>query len=164
SAFDAGQLFVLNYNGLLRAFNPQSGAQLWSSQLPAQTAFTSPPTALQGVVYVSGAGFGGTLYAVSESTGAVLSTASVVNGDASSPALSDDGVFVAYTCPNIYKFDRSLTTQLWHYVAPSGCSGGGGRTAVYFQGRVYARNPGANVSGLILDSTSGSLVGTYPAG
>src|SRR5205814_10189575 len=115
SAFDAGQLFVLNYNGLLRAFNPQSGAQLWSSQLPAQTAFTSPPTAPQGVVYVSGAGFGGTLYAVSESTGAVLSTASVVNGDASSPALSDDGVFVAYTCPNIYKFDRSLTTQLWRY-------------------------------------------------
>jgi outer membrane protein assembly factor BamB len=35
---------------------------------------------------------------------------------------------------------------------------------VYYQGRLYARNPGANVSGLILDSQSGALVGSFAAG
>ncbi len=163
SAFDAGQLFVVNYSGLLRAFDAQGGTLLWSTQLPGQSSFTSPPTALQGTVFVGGAGSGGTLYAVSEMNGAVLWTAAVLNGDASSPALSDDGVFVSYTCPNVYKFDRSLATALWHF-GPSGCSGGGGRTPVYYQGRLYVRDATSKPSGSVLDSQTGALVGSYSAG
>ena len=72
SAFDAGRLFVVNYSGVLRAFDPLRGTQIWSTQLPGQTTFTSPPTALQGVVYTSGTGLDGTVYAVSESAGSWL--------------------------------------------------------------------------------------------
>jgi len=163
SAFDAGRLFVVNYDGLLRAFDPQTGAALWSVQLPGQSSFTSPPTALQGVVYVAGSGSGGTIYALRETDGALLWADSVVNGDDSSPALSGDGVFVSYTCPNVYKFDRSLGTLLWQD-GPAGCSGGGGRTAVYYQGRLYVRNTTSNVTGSIIDSQTGASVGSYPAG
>src|SRR5260370_27061732 len=163
SAFDAGQLFVVNYSGLLRAFDGQGGTLLWSTQLPGQSSFPSPPAALQGTVFVGGAGSGGTLYAVSEMNGAVLWTAAVLNVDESSPALSDDGVFVSYTCPNVYKFDRSLGTLLWHD-GPAGCSSGGGRTAVYYQGRLYVRNATSNVTGSIIDSQTGALVGSYSAG
>jgi outer membrane protein assembly factor BamB len=68
---------------------------VWARQLPGQYAFSSPPTAKDGVVYVSGAGSGGTLYAVDEASGTVLATQPVANGDDSSPALSADAVFVS---------------------------------------------------------------------
>ena len=58
--YDAGKVFLVNYNGLLRAFDATSGAQLWITQLAGQWSFTSPPTAAHGVVYTGGAGSGGT--------------------------------------------------------------------------------------------------------
>src|SRR5205823_2059106 len=79
------------------------------------------------------------------------------------PALSGDGVFVSYTCPNVYKFDRSTGAQQW-WQGLTGCSGGGGRTPVYDQGRLYVRNATSNVSGSIVDSQTGAVVGLYSAG
>src|SRR5919197_1493949 len=94
AAYDGGKVFAVNFDGVLRAFAGDTGALLWSTQLPGQYAFTSPPTASAGVVYVGGAGSGGTLYAVDESNGNVLATQSVMDGDVSSPALSGSDVFV----------------------------------------------------------------------
>jgi len=48
-----------------------------SVQLPGQYAFSSPPTAEGGFVYVGGAGDGGTVYAVDEKNGAVVWTENV---------------------------------------------------------------------------------------
>ena len=67
AAYDSGQVFVVNFDGLLRAFDADTGTLNWSVQLAGgQYAFNSPPTASGGNVYVTGSGYGSTLYAVSE--------------------------------------------------------------------------------------------------
>ena len=88
AAYDSGKVFVVNFDGLMKAFDAASGNLLWSVNLPDQYAFTSPPTAVNGVVFIGGAGSGGTVYAVDESNGQVLWTMPVENGDSSSPAVA----------------------------------------------------------------------------
>lgn len=158
AAYDAGKVFVVNFNGALRAFDADSGTQVWSTQLPGQSSFTSPPTAGNGVVYVGGAGVGGTLYAVDELTGNVLATRSVLNGDHSSPALSGNGTFVSYACNQAYGFAKTTLSPLWHY--STSCQGGGGATAVFANGRLYTRDSNGN---LTLDAAGGTLLGSFTA-
>jgi outer membrane protein assembly factor BamB len=163
SAYDHGKICVINFEGLLRSFDAATGTPGWSKQLPFQWAFTSPPTAVNGIVYVGGAGSGGTLYAVDEMTGNVLWTAPVANGDNSSPAVSSDGVFVSYPS-QVYKFDPITGTPLWHYSGAG--SGGGGSTSAYANGLLYVRdwtNSGSPF-GEIYDATSGTQVGTFNVG
>ncbi|MHB8288422.1 MAG: fibronectin type III domain-containing protein, partial [Acidimicrobiales bacterium] len=114
-----------------------NGKPGWSVQLPGQYLFSSAPTALNGVVYIGGAGSGGTVYAVSENNGAVLWTDSVMNGDNSSPAVSSDGVYVSYACDQTYKFALGGALD-WHYA--TGCEGGGGQTPVLADGYVFLRD------------------------
>jgi outer membrane protein assembly factor BamB len=160
AAYDAGKVFVVNFDGLMKAFRATNGSLLWSVQLPGQYAFTSPPTARRGVVYTGGAGSGGTLYAVDESNGNVLWTASVENGDHSSPALAGPSVYVSYACPQSYAFDARSGALVWHYSGQ--CEGGGGKTPVVHQGSVYVRdNFFSSVNGLILDAMSGATVGDF---
>ncbi len=152
AAYDAGKLFVVNYDGLMRSFDAATGTPGWSVQLPGQYSFSSAPTAVGGVVYVGGAGSGGTLYAVSETNGAINWTASVENGDDSSPVVTDDGVYVSYAGPQTYKFDLS-GGLIWHY--DSGIEGGGGKTAVFYNGLLYARDAGV----FVFDGMTGAEVG-----
>jgi len=156
AAYDAGRVFVVNFDGLLQAFAGDTGALVWARQLPGQYAFSSPPTASAGVVYVGGAGSGGTLYAVDESNGAVLAAQQVENGDDSSPALSGSAVFVSYACNQAYGFATPSLSPLWHY--STFCEGGGGKTTVYANGRVYTRDYFGN---LVLDAATGNLVRSY---
>jgi outer membrane protein assembly factor BamB len=131
-AYDGGNVFsnVLFTSGSsgIGMFNAQTGAQLWSAELPGQYVFSSPPTALNGTVYTGGAGSGGTVYAYAESSGHLNWHASVENGDDSSPVVTKSGVFVSYACPQTYQFDPRSGAQLWHYSGP--CEGGGGSTGV----------------------------------
>ena len=149
-AYGDGRLYAVNGDGLLRAFDPATGAQKWIRQLPGQYSFSSEPTYANGIVYVGGAGSGGTLYAVSARTGRVLWTQSVANGDHSSPAVSDDGVFVSYACPNVFGFEPEHGAPLWTY--SDGCSGGGGRTPVLAHEWLWVRDNG---TGLALDAATG---------
>jgi outer membrane protein assembly factor BamB len=158
-AYDHGKLFVINYDGLLRSFDAATGQAGWSTQLPGQSAFSSPPTAVNGIVYVGGAGLGGTLYAVDESNGSVIWTAAVANGDQSSPTVSADGVFVSYPC-QVYKFDPITGSSRWHYSGQ--CNGGGGRTSVYANGLLYVRDEVSSVA-QIFDAATGNPVGTFNA-
>lgn len=158
-AYDNGTVFVLTYDGILSSFDAATGQPGWITQLPYQWSFTSPPTAVNGIVYTGGAGEGGTLYAVDESNGNVLWTAGVENGDESSPAVSSDGVFVTYPC-QAYKFDPYTGSALWHY--SGACEGGGGRTPAYANGSLYMRD-WTNPSGLIFDATTGTLTGSFAA-
>jgi outer membrane protein assembly factor BamB len=155
-AYDTGRVFVVNYDGLLQAFDAASGSRAWSKKLPGQWSFTSPPTARDGVVYTAGAGGGGTLYAVSESDGALKWTASVANGDSSSPAVTGDAVYVSYPC-HVYDFNPSSGTTIWHN--DTRCSSGGGATPVVHDGKVYAR--GDNI---ILGAQDGSEQGAFTGG
>ena len=159
STYEAGRLFVLSYDGILRALDAATGAQQWIVDLPGQWAFTSAPTAWKGVVYTAGAGSGGTVYAVSAATGSVLWTSSVVNGDYSSPVATDFGIFVSYSCPNVHALDPATGTQLWRYT--DGCSGGGGKTAALAPNGLYVRDYGGDI---VLDPKYGTLTGTFSAG
>jgi outer membrane protein assembly factor BamB len=155
-AYDGRALFALNYDGLLTAFSAGTGRELWSAQMPGQYAFTAPPTAYDGVVYVSGAGLGGTVYAVSEADGRVRWTQGVQNGDKSSPAVDSGGVFVSYACQQDYGF--SLRGHLlWHH--STSCEGGGGSTPVVAGTSVYAR--GAFDTPVILSKARGASTGTF---
>jgi outer membrane protein assembly factor BamB len=159
-AYDAGRVFALNFDGLLRAFDASSGGSVWAKQLPGQYSFTSPPTALGGIVYAGGAGSGGTVYAVAEQDGTVKWTAGVANGDRSSPAVSTTGVYVSYACNQTYDFSPSTGTLIWHH--SGSCSGGGGRTPVLFGGRLYARD---FVTGnLVFDAATGAVLAAFSAG
>src|SRR5262249_41838193 len=155
-AYDAGRVFVVNSNGLLRAFNAADGSPAWSATMPGQYMFTAPPTADSGVVYLGGAGSGGTLCDVSESTGAAWHTASVMNGDNSSPTVSDSAVFVSYACNQTYAFSRTALQPMWHYSGP--CEGGGGATAPFAGGRLFTQDYFGND---VFDASSGTLLGTW---
>ena len=155
-AYDAGRVFAVNREGLLRAFNATTGAQVWSQQLAGQT-FTSPPTATGGTVYVSGVS---TLYAVSVQDGSVKWLVPNAGGDQSSPAVTSLGVFVSYSCYNAWALAPATGAVLWHHT--TSCFGGGGRTPVYYNGRVYIRN--SSLESLALHSGVGTAVAEYPVG
>ncbi len=159
AAYDAGRVFALNVNGLLRAFDAASGALLWSTQLPGQSSFSSPPTASGGVVYVGGAGSGTTVYAVDEQDGAVNWTALLFSGSNSSPAVTPNGVVVSYSCNQVYNFSPQNGSLIWQHSGP--CTGGSGSTPVIFDGRLYVRDFGG--SNLMLDAPTGAVLSTFSA-
>jgi len=134
ACYENGRVFAVNGSGFLRAFDGATGNVIWGVQMPGQFSFDGPPTVDQGVIYLSGAGSGGTVYAVNANTGAVIWTSSVMNGGTNSPAVTSDGIYVSYACPNVYKLNPATGAKIWHY-AP-GCSGGGGKTAALYNGRL----------------------------
>jgi outer membrane protein assembly factor BamB len=162
AAYDNGRIFVTGTNpvccaagGVTLAYAADSGAFLWRTELPWEYTTTAAPTAANGVVYVSGAG-AGALYALSEDDGRILARQPVQYGDQSSPTLSDGAVFVSYACNQAYGFAQTTLAPLWHYSGP--CSGGGGKTTVYADGRLYTRD---FFGSLVLDAVSGALLRTY---
>ena len=158
-AYDHNQLFGLSGGGQLASFVPKTGKQLWFESLPGQYAFSSPPTVGNGMVYTGGAGSGGTVYAVNEANGQLVWTASVENGDDSSPVVTSTGVYVSYVCPQAYDFAPLTGALIWHYSGP--CEGGGGATAVLYRGNLYTESWASSPPGLILRATDGSPVGTF---
>jgi outer membrane protein assembly factor BamB len=158
--YEGGKLFVVNFDGLLRSYDAATGTAGWSVQLPGQYAFSAPPTASGGTIYVGGAGSGGTLYAVNEANGAVVWTAGVANGDTSSPAVGPSGLYVSYPC-QVYDFNLATGASIWHYNGP--CEGGGGETPVYSNGDLYVRDPTSK--NIIFNASSGAILpGNFTAG
>lgn len=155
-AYNGRAIFALNYDGLLTAFSAGTGHELWASQMPEQWAFTAPPAAYDGVVYVSGAGYGGYVYAVSEADGRVRWEGTVENGDKSSPAVDDTGVYASYAGQQDYRFNLS-GKLVWHHTTC--CEGGGGSTAVLHGSHLYAR--GAEDPPVILSKSAGASSGSF---
>ncbi len=156
--YDGQEVFGLTQGGTLTAYTASTGHKLWAIQLPLQATFTAPPTAYDGVVYVSGSGVGGTVYAVSEADGRVRWMQPVQNGDDSSPAVDDSGAYVSYADQQDYRF--RLSGQLvWNY-APSG-EGGGGSAPALHGNSVYARGYPTFDSPIILSKASGKLTGAF---
>lgn len=157
ACYENGRVFALNWDGVLRAFDGATGNLIWSNQLPGQFAFDSAPTVHEGVIYTAGAGSGGTVYAVSADSGAVLWMAPVANGSMSSPVVTSEGVYVSYSCPNVYKLDPASGATIWEF--SNGCSGGGGKTPVLYNERLYVRD----FSHTIHDSNTGTIIGNFSA-
>jgi outer membrane protein assembly factor BamB len=120
SAYDGGRVFALRRDGLIQAFDVDSGTLLWTTQLgdsftPEQ--FLSAPTAHHGFVYAISDNLGGT-YAVDERNGAIAWQAGQW-GYIASPAVTDDAVYVTIRCEETYRFDPHGGTEVWHHA--SGC-------------------------------------------
>jgi outer membrane protein assembly factor BamB len=155
-AYDGRRLFDLNDSGYLTAYEASTGRELWVTELPDQWYFAGAPTAYDGVVYITGAGVGGTVYAVSEADGRVRLAVAVLGGDGT-PAVDNTGIYVSYAGPQDYRF--SLGGQLvWQYEGC--CSGGGGSTPVLHGSYVYARGSWPLDTPLILSKSLGAQAGT----
>jgi outer membrane protein assembly factor BamB len=164
-AYENGALFgatTQNPNfgsGAMFAFSAADGHQVWSVNLPGQYSFSSASTARNGMVYTGGAGSGGTVYGLKEGNGQVVWMAEVENGDSSAPAVTDNGVYVSYACPQTYRFDPKTGRQIWHYSGP--CEGGGGESVAVYQSLVFVRDLLNNypTDGIALSTSNGSLLG-----
>jgi len=170
AAYDNGTIFVVPntvtgfQSGSMYAFAASDGHQIWNISLPGQYFFTAPPAAKNGIVYTSGAGGGGTVYAVRETDGTVLWTAGVENGDNSSPVVTPKAVYVSYVCPQAYDFQPKTGKLIWHYSGP--CEGGGGATPVLYNNLLYVRDWSRSINGYdgdILNAVSGTYVGGFNA-
>jgi outer membrane protein assembly factor BamB len=155
-AYDHDRVFIINFDGLLRAFDAQTGTLDWSKQMPNGPWYSAAPTALDGVVYVHGAS---QLFALDERNGNVLYTALASAGERTLPTVTGDGVYSADPC-YVYKYDRYAATLLWQYSGT--CAGAGsGKTGVYWNGRLYGRETGDTPRDLIFDAATGSQVGSF---
>jgi outer membrane protein assembly factor BamB len=155
SAYDDGKIYVVNSDAVLQQFDAETGAPGFKVGLGF--FFDAPPVASRGIVYVGG---GSRVFAVLEGTGEVLWESLVEAGDVSSPALSDDSVFVAYP-GDYYGFSRATGDRRW--LTGEGSEGGGGWTTVYNAGRVYIRDRDNLTTGIIVDAATGEQVGTFPS-
>ena len=162
-SYDAGRIFAVDVGGTVRAVDPATDTVLWSRSLPGQPWFGGDPGAHHGMVYVArpggSSGSGGTLYALSEADGTVAWSAPVTNGLRSEPVVTDTGVYVAYSCAQVYDFNPSDGSLIWHHAGL--CQGDTGRTPALYRGRLYVRDPSSG--NLIFDAATGEIVGSFSA-
>lgn len=143
-AYDAGRVFVLNFDGFLRAFNASSGALIWETLLAGEYPdhrilwdFTSPPTAVNGTIYVTGAGFGAEALAISQQDGTLKWFTAINGGQHSSPAVSASAVYLSFAGAATTALSPTTGQLLWQFRE---AGGGDGRTPVLFNNRVYVRD------------------------
>jgi len=152
-AYDAGRLFVLDFDGDLTALSPASGATLWNRRLPGQYDFDSPPAARDGRVYAIGAGTGGTVYGVRESDGVVEWTRALPTGGGA-PAVDGTSAYVSLVCGHAYAFNRDTGATRWEHHGD--CTGGGDVTPAVHAGRVYPLGD----NDAIYSAGSGAVIGS----
>jgi len=155
AAYDSGQVFVLSFDGLLKAFDEKTGVMNWSVQVANEYFVTSPPVAGNGVVYVEGDG-SDTLTAYLETSGALIWTQGIEAGDGA-PALSSEGIYTYSPC-QVYAFHPISGRPLWHYAGD--CDGGGGTTPVYRNNSLYISDP-AGSGNQIFNAATGAITGTF---
>jgi outer membrane protein assembly factor BamB len=161
-AYDGGSLFLVNEDGDLQAFKAdKTGKFLWGGQLPNQYSFETPPNAVGGQVFLTGAGDGVTLYAVDEKTGAVNWSQGGPAGD-SSPSVARGSVFVTYPC-NYYSYNIQSGALQWS--VGTGCDGGGGANPSYFDKRLFVQDwvTGDVVLNAKTGKEKGPFAGSNPA-
>jgi outer membrane protein assembly factor BamB len=154
AAYDDGQVFVVNFDGVLSAFDAGTGALNWTAQLEPSA---SMPVAQDGTVFVGGAAGGGAIFAVDETTGHVKWSASNEAGGAGTPALANGDVYVSIPCQTDSL--SAKTGQInWYY---NGYCSGQPLTQIYFGDQVYARVYPQPAE--ILNAETGALAGTVHA-
>ena len=154
--YENGRIFTLSNDGFLRARDAATGNLIWTTWFP-EGQFSAPPTVYQGVIYVSGYDyqFSG-VYAVSAATGNVLWRIGI-NGDNSTPAVTSEGLYLSFSCLNVYKLNPANGSQIWRNY--TGCSGGGGAPPVLYNGSLYV----SDFTDTIFDSQTGAVTGGFTA-
>lgn len=157
AAYDNDEVFVVNEDGAVEAFDAVSGAENWSVQIgQSATQVSSAPVAHNGHLFLNVYSSGGYLYALDEADGSVIWNSFDEMGDDSSPALGGNGLFVSYPC-QYFGFNAQSGAEEWF--DNENCDGGGGFAPVYFEGRVYVRDP--LLGCYILDAKTGAVDGTF---
>lgn len=163
AAYDNGRVYVSSgatgSAATLQAYDAKTGTLDWSAAISG-IAPTGAVTAADGIVYVEGQDDGGMLYAVDESTGAVL-WKHYAEGDDSDPAVTADGVYVLGNCET-FDFRPATGELLWDYIN-SGCNGRGGAITTVANQLLYSPNAGNYYAGEAIDPETGTVEGTYTA-
>ena len=157
-AYDNGKLFGVTDDANLTGFAAASGKALWSTPLPDEWDFYVPPIAVNGQVFVTGAGHGGQLYAVDQTDG-TLQWEAPIEAPQGSPAYGDKGVYILNNC-NYYKFRPVNGSVIWHQHTGNE-SGGGLATPVYFRHRLFVEDDDVCGGDTVRDSRTGEQVGTF---
>ncbi len=155
-----GLVYVLTSNGFVEAFHQDTGDPAWTNEITDQYSFSSAPTYRNGMVYTGAAGVGGNVYAFNALNGDLVWEQGVENGDDSSPAVTDSGVYVAYACTQDYDFRPANGALVWHH--NTGCEGGGGTTPAIGAGKLWEADWASGPA--VLDAATGTVVGSYPGG
>lgn len=147
--YENGRVFVLMFDGAIRAFNASDGAALWSTQLPGYW-YEASPNAYGGIVFVTGnAG----LSALDEASGAILWTVgSAGTTDWASPAISSEGVYVQTGSCNAGAYDPVFGSTLWQAQSP--CNGPWGYASIVRHGTFFGRT-GSSLN--LFDAITGSF-------
>lgn len=159
--YDGGTLFAENFDGLVRALSPATGAVLWRTIVAE--ASNDPPTASGGYVYTDGYGNNyGEVDALAEASGRrAWATSGLWYGEGASPAVSAGSVYVSYACEQAYALGATSGTLLWHHGTT--CSGGGGLTAAVADSRVFVRDPSYTFAPAELSTATGKGLSIYTA-
>lgn len=139
AAYDNGMIFTNVSTGVqtteMNAYSSLSGQLIWSTPFPNSFFASAPVTATSGMVYTAGGGSADLVYAVRESDGKAQWSATVENGDGSSPTVTNDAVYVSYEGPHTYKLSAVNGSAVWADSGPF--VGGSGDTSVYYNGKLY---------------------------
>jgi outer membrane protein assembly factor BamB len=146
-AYDAGRVFVNDFDGTVRAYDAGTGAQLWAR---ATAYFNGEPVASHGMVWVHGSA---SVFGLSAATGEILVTSPYLDGSGSAPAVDGGGVYVSTGCESQYRL-RLDGTIAW--VVNNGCSGGGGSSAASWRKKMYGSDGFA-----VLRKDTGEQVGSF---
>jgi outer membrane protein assembly factor BamB len=149
--YDNGRVFVLMFDGAIRAFNASSGAALWTTQLPGYW-YDASPNAYGGIVFISG---NGGLSAVDETNGNILWT-NTTGGttDWASPAIASDGAFMESGYCQAGGYEPSDGAAIWQ--TSTQCSGAFGHASIVKNGVLFGRTSN---SLNLLDAATGNPEG-----
>ncbi|HEX5324317.1 MAG TPA: PQQ-binding-like beta-propeller repeat protein [Capsulimonadaceae bacterium] len=158
-AYDSGQVFMVDANGFAAALDAKTGAQNWARSLNGQTNVFSPPTPLNGTLYVVLDGAPGLLLAVDEATGKLKWAAPTENGDSPATATAS-AIFVNCVGPETEALNPANGALLWMFTG--NVEGGGGSTAVFSEGSLYGTEVLGSISfGYRYNATTGAVKGTF---
>jgi outer membrane protein assembly factor BamB len=155
-ACDAVNVYTLDRDGNLSAFDVSDGHTSWSTKLTLQYDYESPPVTAAGMVFVDGMGIGGTTYAIDAATGTIRWTAETFDGSGGSVAVVGNTVYEAEACGQVSAFDLMTGSRRWFH--SGGCTGGGGSTPAVAGRRIWVRDL---AKGNIILDLSGSSLGTF---
>ena len=150
--YESGRVFVLMFDGVLRAYSAATGAALWTTQARGYW-YTATPTAYGGMVFLAG---NGGLSAVDAEDGSIV-WESLVGATAGweSLAVTSEGVYIqiGYSCDAI-ALEPVTGALLWK--SRGSCRSLWGFAPVARNGVVYGRSAGS-VS--LFDATTGAFQG-----